>query len=65
MTLKSRMPWDASSASYEIEQQRPDPLAAPNLVRLPTTGALTVVSPLKLVGGTGSTSRVFAFVPKG
>jgi len=36
-----------------------------NLDRLPVTGALLVVSPLKLVGGTGSPSRVFAFVPKG
>jgi kynurenine formamidase len=35
-----------------------------NLDRLPITGALIVVSPLKLVGGTGSPSRVFAFVPK-
>jgi kynurenine formamidase len=33
-----------------------------NLDRLPVTGALIVVSPLKLVGGTGSPSRVFAFV---
>jgi kynurenine formamidase len=36
-----------------------------NLDKLPLTGALIVVSPLKLVGGTGSPSRVFAFVPKG
>jgi kynurenine formamidase len=36
-----------------------------NLDRLPITGAVIVVSPLKLVGGTGSPSRVFAFVPKG
>ncbi len=35
-----------------------------NLDMLPATGALLVVSPLKLVGGTGSPSRVFAFVPK-
>lgn len=35
-----------------------------NLDRLPITGALLVVSPLKLVGGTGSPSRVFAFVPR-
>jgi kynurenine formamidase len=34
-----------------------------NLDRLPVTGALLVVSPLRLVGGTGSPSRVFAFVP--
>jgi len=33
-----------------------------NLDRLPITGALLVVSPLKLVGGTGSPSRVFALV---
>ncbi len=36
-----------------------------NLDRLPATGALLVVAPLKLVGGTGSPSRVFALVPKG
>ena len=35
-----------------------------NLDRLPITGALIVVSPLKLVGGTGSPSRVLALVPK-
>ena len=34
-----------------------------NLERLPATGALLVVSPLRLVGGTGSPSRVYAFVP--
>jgi len=36
-----------------------------NLDQLPVTGALLVVSPLRLVGGTGSPSRVFAFVPRG
>jgi kynurenine formamidase len=36
-----------------------------NLERLPITGALLVVAPLRLVGGTGSPSRVYAFVPKG
>jgi kynurenine formamidase len=36
-----------------------------NLDRLPITGALLVVSPLKLMGGTGSPSRVFAFAPRG
>jgi kynurenine formamidase len=35
-----------------------------NLDKLPITGAVIVVSPLKLVGGTGSPSRVFAFVPR-
>jgi kynurenine formamidase len=35
-----------------------------NLDRLPPKGAVIVVSPLKLVGGTGSPSRVFAFVPR-
>jgi kynurenine formamidase len=35
-----------------------------NLEKLPVTGALLVVSPLKLVGGTGSPSRVWAFVPR-
>ena len=38
--------------------------SSPNLDRLPVTGALLVVSPLRLVGGTGSPSRVFAFVPR-
>jgi kynurenine formamidase len=33
-----------------------------NLAQLPPTGALIVVAPLKLVGGTGSPSRVFALV---
>jgi kynurenine formamidase len=35
-----------------------------NLERLPITGALLVVAPLRLLGGTGSPSRVFAFVPR-
>jgi len=34
-----------------------------NLARLPATGALVVVSPMKLVGGTGSPVRVLALVP--
>ncbi|HLH64534.1 MAG TPA: cyclase family protein [Solirubrobacteraceae bacterium] len=34
-----------------------------NLDQLPETGAMLVVCPLKLVGGTGSPSRVLAFVP--
>ncbi len=33
-----------------------------NLDKLPITGALLIVAPLKLVGGTGSPSRVFALV---
>jgi kynurenine formamidase len=33
-----------------------------NLAELPPTGAIVVVAPLKLVDGTGSPSRVFAFV---
>jgi kynurenine formamidase len=33
-----------------------------NLAELPPTGALIVVAPLKLAGGTGSPSRVFALV---
>lgn len=33
------------------------------LDRLPTTGALLVVQPLRLVGGTGSPARVLALVP--
>jgi kynurenine formamidase len=36
-----------------------------NLARLPPTGALVVVAPLKLVGGTGSPARVLALVPRG
>jgi kynurenine formamidase len=35
-----------------------------NLARLPPTGALLVVAPLKLVGGTGSPARVLALVPR-
>lgn len=35
-----------------------------NLEQLSVTGALLVVAPLRLVGGTGSPSRVYAFVPK-
>jgi kynurenine formamidase len=34
-----------------------------NLAQLPPTGALIVVAPLKLAGGTGSPSRVLALVP--
>jgi kynurenine formamidase len=34
-----------------------------NLGKLPATGALIVVAPLKLVDGTGSPTRVLAFVP--
>jgi kynurenine formamidase len=34
-----------------------------NLERLPLTGALLIVAPLRLVGGTGSPSRVLALVP--
>jgi kynurenine formamidase len=36
-----------------------------NLDRLPATGALIVVAPLKLVGGTGSPCRVLGLVPSG
>ena len=36
-----------------------------NLDKLPITGALIVVSPLKLVGGTRSPEPCFAFVPRG
>ena len=35
-----------------------------NLALLPPTGALLVVAPLKLVGGTGSPARVLALVPR-
>jgi kynurenine formamidase len=34
-----------------------------NLAELPPTGALLIVAPLKLVGGTGSPTRVLALVP--
>jgi kynurenine formamidase len=34
-----------------------------NAHRLPTTGAILIVAPLKRAGGTGSTARVVAFVP--
>jgi kynurenine formamidase len=33
-----------------------------NLAELPPVGAIVVVAPLRLVGGTGSPSRVLAFV---
>ena len=36
-----------------------------NLDKLPPTGALLVVAPLKIVGGTGSPVRAFAIVPRG
>jgi kynurenine formamidase len=36
-----------------------------NLAQLPPTGAVVVVAPLKLVGGTGSPARVIALVPRG
>ena len=35
-----------------------------NLAQLPPTGAVVVVAPLKLVGGTGSPARVLALVPE-
>ncbi len=35
-----------------------------NLGQLPPTGAVLVVAPLKLVGGTGSPARVLALVPR-
>ncbi len=35
-----------------------------NVAQLPPTGALLVVAPLKLVGGTGSPVRVLALVPR-
>jgi kynurenine formamidase len=36
-----------------------------NLDRLPTTGALIIAAPLKILSGSGSPLRVFALVPKG
>lgn len=36
-----------------------------NLDKLPPTGALLVVAPLKIIGGTGSPVRAFALVPRG
>ena len=35
-----------------------------NLDKLPITGALLIVSPLKLMGGTGSPSRVLRSYPR-
>ena len=35
-----------------------------NLARLPTTGSLLIVAPLKIVGGTGSPARVLALIPR-
>jgi kynurenine formamidase len=35
-----------------------------NLAKLPPTGAIVVVAPLKLVGGTGSPARVLALIPR-
>lgn len=35
-----------------------------SLERLPHTGATIIVAPLRLVGGTGSPSRVLAFIPR-
>lgn len=36
-----------------------------NLVQLPTRGAVLIVAPLPIVGGTGSPARVLALVPRG
>ncbi len=36
-----------------------------NLGALPQTGALLIVTPLKLTGGTGSSVRALALVPQG
>lgn len=36
-----------------------------NLAKLPTTGAMIVVAPLPIVGGTASPARVFALVDRG
>lgn len=36
-----------------------------NLSRLPTRGAILIVAPLPIVGGTGSPARVLALVPRG
>jgi kynurenine formamidase len=35
-----------------------------NLDKLPTTGAVIVASPLKIVGGSGSPARVIALVER-
>ena len=35
-----------------------------NLDKLPTTGAIVIAAPLKIVGGSGSPTRVFALVSK-
>lgn len=36
-----------------------------NLARLPATGAVIVVAPLPIVGGSGSPARVIALVERG
>jgi kynurenine formamidase len=35
-----------------------------NLAQLPPTGAVILVAPLKIVGGSGSPCRALAFVPR-
>ena len=35
-----------------------------NLARLPATGAMLVVAPLPIAGGSGSPARVLAVVPR-
>jgi hypothetical protein len=59
-TSSAKSPAGALTSNFRIDQPGLTQLA--NLERLPLTGALLVVSPLRLVGGTGSPSRVYAFV---
>src|SRR4051794_17651851 len=54
-------PFPAHAFLLGAGRYRLTPLA--NLERLPATGALIVVAPLRLVGGTGSPARVLALVP--
>jgi len=35
-----------------------------NLDKLPTTGAIVIAAPLKIVGGSGSPTRVLALISK-
>lgn len=56
-------PWPARRMLAQAGRPTLASLAA--LDRLPPTGALLVVTPLRLVNGTGSPARVLAMVPRG
>jgi kynurenine formamidase len=49
--------------SYMLGAGKCDLTQLANLAQLPATGALILVAPLKIVGGSGSPCRVLAFVP--